>query len=38
VSPNDALAALLARDMNITEIYSFDKHFDNVPFIKRAVE
>jgi len=38
VSPNDALAALLARDMNITEVYSFDKHFDNVPFLKRVVE
>jgi predicted nucleic acid-binding protein len=21
--------------MNISEVYSFDKHFDSVPFIKR---
>ncbi len=38
VSPNDALAALLAKDMNITEVYSFDKHFDNIPFVKRVME
>jgi len=37
-SPNDAVAALLSRDSNITEIYSLDKHFDNIPFVKRITE
>jgi len=35
VSPNDAVACVISRRMNISEIYSFDKHFDKVPFIKR---
>ncbi|KPV62746.1 MAG: tRNA(fMet)-specific endonuclease VapC [Candidatus Bathyarchaeota archaeon BA1] len=38
ISPNDALAALLSRNMNITGVYSFDKHFDNIPFIERIAE
>ncbi len=38
ISPNDALAALLSRNANITEVYSFDKHFDNIPFIRRIAE
>ncbi len=38
VSPNDAVAALLSRNMNITEVYSFDKHFDGIPFVKRVTE
>jgi len=35
VSPNDAVACVVCRRMNISEIYSFDKHFDKVPFVKR---
>lgn len=38
VSPNDAVAALLLREKSITEIYGFDRHFDNIPFIKRVTE
>jgi len=38
VSPNDAIAALLSKDNNITEVYSFDKHFENIPFIKRTLK
>ncbi|MFQ6076056.1 MAG: type II toxin-antitoxin system VapC family toxin [Candidatus Bathyarchaeia archaeon] len=38
ISPNDAVAALLSEDLGITEVYSFDKHFDNVPFITRIME
>jgi predicted nucleic acid-binding protein len=35
VSPNDALACIVSRRMSISEVYSFDKHFDKIPFIKR---
>ncbi|MBO3769803.1 MAG: type II toxin-antitoxin system VapC family toxin [Thermoproteota archaeon] len=35
VSPNDAVACVISRKNNISEIYSFDKHFDNFTFIKR---
>jgi len=38
ISPNDAVAALLSRDSSISEIYSFDKHFDNIPLVKRITE
>lgn len=31
VSINDALAYVLMRENDISEIYSFDKHFDNLP-------
>jgi len=37
-SLNDAVAALLSRDSNIAEVYSFDKHFDDVPSVKRVAE
>jgi len=36
ISPNDAVAALLSRDEEIIEIYSFNRHLDNVPFVKRV--
>jgi len=36
ISPNDAVACLVSQRMNIGEIYSSDKHFDNVPFVKRV--
>jgi predicted nucleic acid-binding protein len=36
VSPNDALAAVLCRREAISEVYSFDKHFDSIPWLKRA--
>ncbi|MGB9760363.1 MAG: type II toxin-antitoxin system VapC family toxin [Thermoproteota archaeon] len=36
ISPNDAIACAISMRMNISEIYSFDKHFDNVPFMKRV--
>ncbi len=35
VGPNDAVAALVSRDEDIAEVYSFDKHFDSIPFVKR---
>ncbi|MDT7887169.1 MAG: PIN domain-containing protein [Thermoproteota archaeon] len=35
ISPNDAIACVISLRMNISEVYSFDKHFDSVPFIKR---
>lgn len=35
VSPNDALAAALCRRETISEVYSFDKHFDNIPWLRR---
>jgi len=38
ISPNDAVAALLSMEHGITEVYGFDKHFDNTPFIKRVTE
>ena len=38
ISPNDAIAALLSKENNITKVYSFDKHFDNIPFIKRTIK
>ena len=38
VSSNDAVAALVSKDENITEISSFDKHFDNITFVKRITE
>jgi len=38
VSPNDAVAALVSREEDVSEIYSFDKHFDSIPFVKRITE
>ncbi|MBO3803991.1 MAG: type II toxin-antitoxin system VapC family toxin [Candidatus Brockarchaeota archaeon] len=35
VSVNDALALNIMKDRDINEIYSFDKHFDNMPEIRR---
>jgi hypothetical protein len=35
VSPNDAVACVVSKRMNIGEVYSFDKHFDRIPFVKR---
>ena len=35
VSPNDAVACVVSKRMNISEVYSFDKHFDRIPFVKR---
>jgi predicted nucleic acid-binding protein len=35
ISPNDALACVISMRKNIKELYSFDKHFDNIPFLKR---
>ena len=37
VGINDSLAKILMDRLNITEIYSFDKHFDNFKF-KRVME
>ena len=37
ISPNDAVACLISQKMNIGETYSSDKHFDNVPFVKRIL-
>jgi len=36
ISSNDALAVIICKRKGVSEIYSFDKHFDNVPFIKRV--
>ncbi|MBS7250420.1 MAG: type II toxin-antitoxin system VapC family toxin [Candidatus Freyarchaeota archaeon] len=36
VSPNDALAAALCRMEKIKEVYSFDKHFENIPWLRRV--
>lgn len=38
ISPNDAVAALLSKDRNILEVYSFDKHFDNITLVRRVTE
>jgi predicted nucleic acid-binding protein len=38
VSVNDALALNIMLERSINEIYSFDRHFDNVPGIKRVVQ
>ncbi|MCS7364609.1 MAG: type II toxin-antitoxin system VapC family toxin [archaeon GB-1867-035] len=38
ISPNDALAALSCRKYGIKEVYSFDKHYDNIPWIKRVID
>jgi len=38
VSINDALAYLQMLNLQIREVYSFDKHFDNLPGIKRVEE
>jgi len=35
VSPNDAVACVVSKKVGISEVYSFDKHFDKIPFIKR---
>jgi hypothetical protein len=35
ISPNDAIACVISIRKNIKELYSFDKHFDNIPFLKR---
>ena len=37
VGPNDALAIVLMSRNDIHEIYSFDKHFDDIEGIKRIV-
>ncbi|MFQ6136029.1 MAG: type II toxin-antitoxin system VapC family toxin [Candidatus Hydrothermarchaeales archaeon] len=34
VSANDALAYKIMKEKKISEIYSFDKHFDNLPVIR----
>jgi len=38
VSPNDGVAALLSKNQNMLEVYSFDKHYDNIPFLRRVIE
>ena len=38
ISINDAIAYLKMLENNINEIYSFDKHFQNLPGIKRVEE
>jgi predicted nucleic acid-binding protein len=35
ISPNDALAVNKMRSNNLEEIYSHDKHFDKVEYIKK---
>ncbi len=35
VSPNDSLAAVLMRKLSLEEIYSFDRHFDSIPWVRR---
>jgi hypothetical protein len=37
VSVNDALASVIMKEHDMIEIYSFDKHFDNLP-LKRIHE
>jgi hypothetical protein len=37
VSVNDALASVIMKEHDVNEIYSFDKHFDNLP-LKRIHE
>jgi len=36
VGINDAVAFSIMKERNLEEIYSFDKHFDNMPGIKRV--
>ena len=38
ISINDALAFVIMQERSIKEIYSFDKHFDNIPEITRVPE
>ncbi|MCS4541070.1 MAG: type II toxin-antitoxin system VapC family toxin [Euryarchaeota archaeon] len=38
VGVNDVIAARIMKKLRITEIYSFDKHFDKIPDIKRLVD
>ena len=38
ISINDALAVFFMRNNKVKEIYSFDKHFDNIEDIKRVVD
>ena len=33
----DALNAILMKKNGIPEIYSFDRHFDRIPFLKRVI-
>jgi predicted nucleic acid-binding protein len=35
VGLNDALASIVMKREGINEIYSFDKHFDNIEWVKR---
>ena len=35
---NDALAHLIMTELQIPEIYSFDKHHDNIPQTKRIIQ
>ncbi len=35
ISPNDAIAAVISEKLSLEEIYSFDKHFDSIPWVKR---
>ena len=37
ISMNDALAVFLMQSHKLDEIYSFDKHFDNIEGIKRVI-
>lgn len=37
ISLNDALAYLIMKNRKVSEIYTFDRHFDNLP-IKRLVD
>ena len=38
ISINDALAVFFMRNNKVKEIYSFDKHFDDIEDIKRVVD
>ncbi|MCW4049357.1 MAG: type II toxin-antitoxin system VapC family toxin [Candidatus Bathyarchaeota archaeon] len=38
ISPNDAIAYNAMKSQDITEIYSFDKHFNQLKDIKRIME
>ncbi len=38
ISINDALAVFFMQNHKIKEIYSFDKHFDNIEGIKKVIE
>lgn len=38
ISVNDGIALIIMENLKIDEIYSFDTHFDKVPWIKRIVK